>query len=124
MLYVNDGATLSQVLGEAFSSANDYSLSVDFGWRNDAGYPTEPEFRAELWAGGTRLGFVDQGDANATKGEFANVTLSIDGSVFSASGLDGQSLEVRLVGVSTQSNFDNIVLKNGLRRQMPVLRRP
>ena len=106
-LYVNDGSTLSQTLSPFYES-NDYSLSLDIGWRGDAGYPTAPDFRVELWAGATQLGVFDQTDVTLVKGQFVAATLAIDGSAYSVA--DGETLEIRLVGVSTQVNFDNVSL--------------
>ncbi|GKS68322.1 hypothetical protein W03_03260 [Nitrosomonas sp. PY1] len=107
-LYVNSGATLSQILPTNFNSSNDYSLSFEAGWRGDVGYPTPPSFRVELWAGGTRLGYVDQTSVMMVKGSFVNGTLAIDGTSFNA--LNGQSLTIKMVGLSNQANFDNITL--------------
>ena len=102
VFYANAAGTLTQTLGTTFSSSNDYSLSVEFGWRNEIA--TSPNFRAELRAGATLLGFIDQTNVTLVKGELVGGTLSVNGSSFVA--LDGQSLQVRLIG----GNYDNVVL--------------
>ncbi|MES9910239.1 MAG: DUF4347 domain-containing protein, partial [Candidatus Thiodiazotropha sp.] len=107
-LYTNVGATLSQTLGSTFSSNNNYDLTLEIGWRGDVGNSIPPEYRVELWAGATRLGFIDQTDSALVRGELVSATLSIDGSGLGA--LDGQNLEIRLVGVATQANYDNLQL--------------
>ena len=108
VFYVDQGSTLTQTLGTTFLSSNDYSLNLEIGWR--AEFTNAPEFRAELWAGVTRLGFIDQTDVTLVKGELVSGTLSIDGSSFAA--LNGQSLQIRLFGAVgfNQTNFDNLVL--------------
>ncbi len=107
-LYVNAGGTLSQTLGTTFDSSKNYSLSFEVGWRGSAGYPAPPDFRVELWAGGTRLGYADQTAVMMVKGSFVSGTLAIDGASFSA--FNGQSLQVHLVGISSQVDFDNLAL--------------
>ena len=105
-LYTNAGATLSQTLSETFTSTNNYNLTVEIGFRDDQG--AAPEYQVELWAGGTRLGYFDHTNFPTVKGEFVTGVLEIDGSSFP--GLEGQLLELRLVGLSGQTNYDNIEL--------------
>ncbi|MEQ1656951.1 MAG: DUF4347 domain-containing protein, partial [Nitrospira sp.] len=106
VLYVNAGTTGTQSLGVAFESASDYVLSYEVGWRQD--YGTPPTYRIELWAGATRLGYADQTAVTLSSGEFVSGSLVIDGSAFAAQ--NGQTLEVRLVGVTSQTSFDNLAL--------------
>ena len=108
--FTNAGITASQTLAGTFSSASNYSLSIDLGWRAEAAYPTAPTFRVELWAGATRLGFINQTNVTLVKGSFVNGTLNITGSAFGGMGLDGQALQIRMVGVTSQSNYDNLRL--------------
>ena len=105
-LYASAGSTLSQTLGTTFNAANNYSLSFEVGWRQS--YGTAPEFRVELWAGATRIGFVDQTAVTTVRGSFVSGTLAVDGTSFAAQ--NGQALQVRLVGVVNQPNFDNLAL--------------
>ena len=107
-LYVNAGATLTQTLAGTFSAARNYSLAFEFGWRNGAAYPTEPEFRVELWAGTTLLGSMDQTSVTGVQGEFVSGVLAMDGSLSGA--VEGAALQIRLVGTDLQTNFDNLTL--------------
>ncbi|HMS83318.1 MAG TPA: DUF4347 domain-containing protein, partial [Nitrospira sp.] len=102
------GGEMRQTLTTAFSSSETYNLSVDVGW-NSAWL--SPEFRVELWAGGTRLGYADQTSITPVQGSFVRASLQIDGSSFSA--VHGQPLEIRMVetsGYSNAVNFDNVML--------------
>ncbi|MEZ5598532.1 MAG: hypothetical protein R3E84_19515, partial [Pseudomonadales bacterium] len=108
VLYSNGGGIQSQTLATNFDASNDYSLTLDLGWRSDGGMPTGPEFQVELWAGGTRLGFIDQTDVTLVEGELVSATLFVDGAAFVAQ--NGQALEIRLISTAGQSNFDNLQL--------------
>ncbi len=105
---LSSGAQMSQVLSTNFSAALDYTISVDVGW-----HPawSSPSFQVELWAGGTRVGVVDQSAITPVIGAFVRATLVVDGSAFGAA--DGQPLEIRLSESSGFSNvvqFDNVML--------------
>ncbi|HMZ53303.1 MAG TPA: cadherin-like domain-containing protein [Nitrospira sp.] len=100
-----DGTYLAQTLGTTFNSTNDYSLSLSIGWRLDQ--PVS-EYSVELWAGGTRLGFIDQSQVTEVQGSLVQATLQVSGAGFPA--LNGQALQIRLVGVVMQTNFDNLQL--------------
>ena len=105
---LSQGAQMSQVLGATFSTTLDYDLSVDVGW-----HPAwfTPQFQVALWAGGTRLGFINESSITPVMGEFVRATLSVDGGAFSA--VDGQPLEIRLLNASGFPNvaqFDNVLL--------------
>lgn len=105
---LGQASDISQVLISNFSTELDYTLSVDVGW--DPAW-LSPQFHAELWAGGTRLGFITESSITPIAGEFVRATLSVDGSSFGA--VDGQPLEVRLIetsGTSSVVHFDNIQL--------------
>ncbi|MEZ5596736.1 MAG: LamG-like jellyroll fold domain-containing protein, partial [Pseudomonadales bacterium] len=104
VLYSNGGGIQSQTLATNFDASNDYSLTLDLGWRSDGGMPTGRS-SVELWAGGTRLGFIDQTDVTLVEGELVSATLFVDGAAFVAQ--NGQALEIRLISTAGQSNFDN-----------------
>ena len=100
-----DGTYLAQTLATTFNSTNDYALSLSIGWRLDQ--PVS-EYSVELWAGGTRLGFIDQSQVTEVQGSLVQATLQVSGAGFPA--LNGQALQIRLVGVVMQTNFDNLQL--------------
>ena len=100
-----DGTYLAQTLATTFNSTNDYALSLSIGWRLDQ--PVS-EYSVELWAGGTRLGFIDQSQVTEVQGSLVQAKLQVSGAGFPA--LNGQALQIRLVGVVMQTNFDNLQL--------------
>lgn len=106
MFYANAGGTLKQMLGSTFDASQNYTLSFEAGWRLDL--VDTPTFRIELWAGGTRVGVVDQSTVTLIKGTFVQGVLTVDGTNFNAQ--NGQALEIRLIGGTSQTNFDNLVL--------------
>ncbi|MEE9335605.1 MAG: DUF4347 domain-containing protein, partial [Granulosicoccaceae bacterium] len=99
--------TLTQTLGTTFSSSNDYSLSLEVGSGYDANAYT---FEVQLFAGATQIGVIDQTGFARLNSQLVSGTLTVDGSVFSA--LNGQALKIRLVGLTAQSNYDNLTLRS------------
>ena len=107
--YINtDNATISQVLSDSFSRNEQYTLQVDIGNRQDnAGFG---DYEVRLKAGGIVL--ATDGSVNPAEGEFATLTLMLDGASIPAnSAAVGQPLEIELVKTSgEQIAFDNVRL--------------
>ncbi len=108
-LFVDAGGALTQTLAATFSSARNYNLSFEFGWRGDAAfYPTEPGFKVEVYAGATLLGEFNETYITGVPGTFVTGVLALDGSLSGAT--NGSALQIRLTGTWTQANFDNFRL--------------
>ncbi len=108
-LFVDAGGSITQTLAATFSSARNYSLSFEFGWRGDTGfYPTEPGFKIELYAGSTLLGEFNETYIAGEPGKFVAGVLAVDGSLSGAT--NGSALQIKLTGISSQANFDNLQL--------------
>ncbi|WP_121989380.1 DUF4347 domain-containing protein, partial [Nitrospira lenta] len=104
--FVEQGGTwLGQIMYTAFNSTKDYVLSLDVGWQLDR---PASQYRVELWAGGTRLGVLDETQVTEVQGSLVQATLHINGAGFAAQ--NGQWLGLWMVGVDGQTNFDNLQL--------------
>ncbi len=97
--------TISQVLSDNLLANTDYTLQVGIGNRNDStGFVG---YQIQLLAGGVLLA-QDNNSLSPTPGSFVTSTVN-----FSTSSSDpnlGQALEIRLVSLGIQSNFDNVLL--------------
>jgi hypothetical protein len=96
---------LSQTLGASFSSTGLWTVTVDLGWGADQN--TVPQFRAELWAGGTRIGMIDQTDVSLQQGQFVQGSFTVNAADYSGVA-NGSALQVRLIGVAGTTYFDNV----------------
>ena len=109
-LFTDAGGSLEQTLGTTFSSSNNYSLSLEVGSTYASGTYS---FEVQIYAGSTQIGVMNQSNFTQINSQFVSGTLTIDGSSYAA--LDGQALQIRLVGLTAQAFYDNLTLSSYVR---------
>lgn len=104
--YANQGsvATISQALEEVLQANVFYTLAVDIGRRADDNFAG---YRVQLWAGATLLA-EDDNSLLPAPGTFEQSVISV--SVGSEEPDLGENLEIVLVSMGRQTNFDNVTL--------------
>jgi MYXO-CTERM domain-containing protein len=100
----SNGGSIAQVLVATMEANTLYTLRVEIGDRAENPFPG---YHVELWAGSDLL--------NADNNSFAPPGKGFDTSIVTFLALPedpriGQSLEIRLVGLGNQVNFDNVTL--------------
>ena len=102
--YVKPDTTVSQVLSGVLTENAAYTLLVEIGNRADSG---GHDYAVELRAGGEKLA-EDLNSLNPAEGTFVTSTVSYD--VLPGDSNLGHALEIRLIGIGNQANFDNVRL--------------
>ena len=103
------GPVISQVLSAVLEEGVDYTLTVEVG--NPAGLEGFPGYRIQLWAGDSLLA-EDDNTLTPAEGEFMTSTVEYSSPLGDLNA--GQPLEIRLVSLGAEVNFDLIQLHDNL----------
>ncbi|MHC4220271.1 MAG: hypothetical protein ACYSU7_17640, partial [Planctomycetota bacterium] len=104
----SNGGTITQVLAAVLEPDTVYSLAVDLGNRPETDFPG---YQVQLWAGGELIADDDS--------SFTPAGQNFESSLVTFLALPddprlGQSLEIRLVSLGIQVNYDNVTLNGTL----------